>query len=87
MSFLCWSGVSPGPSAAAIPPCAHLVEPSSILAFVTSKTDKPCDLRFNAVVRPATPEPITTTSAEVLQPGLPVNSLMILHSLSYYQLI
>ena len=41
VSFLCCSGVSPGPSAAAMPPCAHLVDPASIRALVTNKTDKP----------------------------------------------
>ena len=29
------------PNAAAIPPCAHLVEPSSTFAFVTSRTESP----------------------------------------------
>ena len=59
-----------------MPPCAHLVEPSSILALVTSKTDKLCERRFNAVVKPATPEPITITSAVVVQPGVPLDNFM-----------
>jgi hypothetical protein len=41
VSFSWASGESPSPSAAAIPPCAHLVEPSSTLAFVTSNTERP----------------------------------------------
>ena len=68
--------MSPGPSAAAIPPCAHFVEPSSILAFVTSRTDKPLDRRFKAVVKPATPEPITITSASTVHPGFPESNFI-----------
>src|SRR5262249_3439950 len=60
-----------GPRAAAIPPWAHLVDPSSSKDLVTSSTLRPGSaLRAaRAVVTPATPEPTTTTSARLTQPG------------------
>ena len=59
-----------------MPPCAHFVEPSSIFAFVTNKTDKLLDRKFSAVVNPATPEPITITSAVTVHPGLPASNFI-----------
>ena len=41
VSASCAAGESPGPSAAAMPPCAHFVDPSSTRALVTSKTEYP----------------------------------------------
>ena len=76
VSFSWASGESPSPSAAAIPPCAHFVEPSSTLALVTSRTDKPYVRHCSAVVRPAIPEPTTMTSARAVQPGEGANSFM-----------
>lgn len=62
-------GVSPSPRAAAIPPCAQRVEPSSRRALVTTTVVRPAAAQRSAVVRPATPEPTTTTSASMDQPG------------------
>ena len=76
VSFSCASGESPSPRAAAIPPCAHFVEPSSTLAFVTSRTDRPNVRHCNAVVSPAIPEPTTMTSACAVQPGAGASNLM-----------
>ena len=69
VSRSCWAGESPGPRAAAMPPCAHLVEPSSTRALVTNKTERPKVRTCSAVVKPATPEPTMITSAVALQPG------------------
>src|SRR4051794_3122376 len=70
VSFRCCSGVSSGPSAAAMPPCAHCVEPDESRSLVTTSTDPTPDARTRrAAVRPAMPEPTTTTSAYVVQPG------------------
>ena len=60
--------MSPGPSAAAIPPWAHCVEPAERMSLVTTMTE-PTSRAWSAVVRPAIPEPMTTTSAYVVQPG------------------
>ena len=71
VSRRCCSGESPGPSAAAMPPCAQRVEPSSSSDLVTSSTLAPgsAACAFRAAVTPATPEPTTTTSACLIQPG------------------
>ena len=54
--------------AAAIPPCAHWVDPAERSSLVTTSTDPAC-LACRAAVRPAMPEPTTTTSAYVVQPA------------------
>ena len=72
VSRSCCSGVSSGPSAAAMPPWAQRVEPAESTSLVTTRTFSPgpsASLRRRAAVRPAMPEPMTTTSAEVVQPG------------------
>lgn len=69
VSSRCCSGVSPSPSAAAIPPWAQRVEPSSRLALVTTTVRSPAASQRRAAVRPATPEPTTTTSAAMDHPG------------------
>ena len=69
VSTSCCSGVSPGPSAAAMPPCAHCVEPAASTSLVTTRTEPTWWRSRSAAVRPAMPEPITTTSARVVQPG------------------
>ena len=69
--------MSPGPSAAAIPPCAHFVEPSSTRDLVTINTESPCVLACNAVVSPAIPEPTTITSACAVQPGAGAKSFIV----------
>ena len=74
VSFSWASGESPSPRAAAMPPCAHFVEPSSTFALVTSKTDKPKVRTCSAVVSPAIPEPTTITSACALHPGAGANN-------------
>jgi len=76
VSFSCAAGESPSPSAAAIPPCAHFVDPSSTLALVTSNTVKPNVRHCRAVVRPAIPDPTTITSARAVQPGEGANNFM-----------
>ena len=76
VSFSCASGESSSPSAAAIPPCAHFVEPSSTFAFVTRRTDKPKVRTCSAVVSPAIPEPTTITSACALHPGAGASNFM-----------
>ena len=65
--------VSPGPSAAAMPPCAHWVEPG-VEDVLGDHQDGAADglqsARIRrAAVRPAMPEPTTTTSERVVQPG------------------
>ena len=62
----------------AIPPCAHLVEPESTRALVTKRTERLCARICKAVVKPATPEPITTTSALALQPGFAARNFILL---------
>src|SRR4051812_12784469 len=52
-----------------MPPCAHRVEPSSMLTLVTTVTCSPCSRRCSAAVRPAIPEPTTSTSVVSVQPG------------------
>ena len=69
VSTSCCSGVSPGPSAAAMPPCAHCVEPASSTSLVTTSTLPTWPRSRRAAVSPAMPEPMTTTSAVVVQPG------------------
>ena len=74
VSCSCWSGLSPGPSAAAIPPWAHWVEPAESTSLVTTRTLPTWCRSRSATVRPAMPEPTTTTSASVVQPGSPAES-------------
>ena len=62
-------GGVPGPSAAAMPPCAHWVEPAARTSLVTTRTLSTWSRSRSAAVRPAMPEPMTTTSAVVVQPG------------------
>ena len=62
-------GESAGPSAAAMPPWAQRVEPSSTFTLVTTVTACPAARACSAAVRPAMPEPTTTTSAVWVQPG------------------
>lgn len=69
VSSRCCSGVSPSPRAAAMPPWAQRVEPSSSRALVTTTVRRPAAAQRSAAVRPATPEPTTTTSASRDQPG------------------
>ena len=53
-----------------MPPCAQRVEPAASTSLVTSSTRRDdCRLMCSAVVRPAMPEPTTTTSASTSQPG------------------
>ena len=54
-------GVSSGPSAAAMPPWAHWVEPADSTSLVTTMTEPEAAQR-SATVRPAMPDPMTTTS-------------------------
>ncbi len=71
VSCSCCSGVSPGPSAAAIPPWAHCVDPAARTSLVTTsrRSDGFAAWMRSAAVSPAMPEPTTTTSARVVQPG------------------
>lgn len=69
VSSRCCSGVSPSPSAAAMPPWAQRVEPSSRRALVTTTVSRPAAAQRSAAVSPATPDPTTTTSASMAQPG------------------
>ena len=65
-----WSpGVSPGPRAAAMPPCAHCVDPAESTSLVTTRTLSTWCRSRRAAVRPAMPVPTTTTSAVVVHPG------------------
>ena len=52
-----------------MPPCAQRVEPSSRRALVTTTVRSPAAAQRSAAVSPATPEPTTTTSASMAQPG------------------
>ena len=66
----CCSGVSPAPSAAAMPPCAQRVEPAASTSLVTSRTrSAECRARCSAAVSPAMPEPTTTTSVSTRPAG------------------
>ena len=58
VSRRCSSGLSPAPSAAAMPPCAHIVLESRSVRFVISSTG-PCAAHRHAVKSPATPLPMT----------------------------
>ncbi len=71
VSRSCCSGVSPGPRAAAMPPCAHWVDPAASTSLVTTSRWSEGSAAWirSAAVRPAMPEPTTTTSARVVQPG------------------
>ncbi len=69
VSEACMAGVSVGSRTAAMPPCAHLVDPSSMSTLVTTVTCSPASRRCNAAVSPATPEPTTITSVVSTQPG------------------
>ena len=69
VSCSCCAGVSSGPSAAAMPPWAHCVEPALSTSLVTTRILSTCPRSRSAAVSPAMPEPITTTSAVVVQPG------------------
>ena len=67
-----WSaGESSGPSAAAMPPWAHWVEPALSTSLVTtsSLSARSAAWMRRAAVSPAMPEPTTTTSARVVHPG------------------
>ena len=71
VSRRCCSGVSPGPSAAAMPPWAHCVEPvprTSLVTTVRCSEGSAAWMR-SAAVSPAMPEPTTTTSARAVHPG------------------
>ena len=63
VSRSCCSGVSPGPRAAAMPPCAHCVEPALSTSLVTTRILSTWPASRSAAVSPAMPEPMTTTSA------------------------
>ena len=73
VSSSCSAGVSSGPSAAAMPPWAHRVEPAARRSLVTTRTLPPSgpssSFSRRAAVSPAMPEPMTTTSAVTDQPG------------------
>src|SRR5680860_909333 len=69
VSARCASGVSGSASAAAIPPCAHSVDPLTSTVLVTSSTRPTRRRRRRAAVSPAMPEPTTTTSAVAVQPA------------------
>ena len=58
-------GGVPGPSAAAMPPCAHWVEPAASTSLVTTRILSTWPRSRSAAVSPAMPEPMTTTSAVV----------------------
>ena len=69
VSCRCAAGESDGSSAAAMPPCAHTVEPDARMSLVTSRTRGTRVRSSSAAVRPAMPEPTTTASASTVQPG------------------
>ncbi len=54
-----------------MPPWAHWVEPALRTSLVTTSSDSELSSAWmrSAAVSPAMPEPITTTSARVVQPG------------------
>src|SRR3546814_9949082 len=62
VSSMWLSNVSPGSSTAAIPPCAHAVEPDEMLDFASTTTFS-LGARVSAAVSPAAPEPMMMTSA------------------------
>ena len=57
VSRRCFSGESPGPIGAAIPPCAQRVLQSSMLPLVRTSTE-PCSRARIAAYSPAMPEPM-----------------------------
>ena len=69
VSTRCSAGESSGSSAAAMPPCAHRVEPSSTTDLVTRMTRSPAARAWIAVLSPATPEPTMMTSLSLRHPG------------------
>src|SRR5881394_3005896 len=68
VSAACWLGLSPGPSATAIPPCAQALALSARLSLVSRTTPYPSDASRQAVHRPAIPVP-TMTGRSVVMPG------------------
>src|SRR3546814_19027095 len=62
VSSMWLSNVPPGSSTAAIPPCAHAVEPDEMLDFASTTTFS-LGARVSAAVSPAAPEPMMMTSA------------------------
>src|SRR3546814_8462026 len=62
VSAMWLSNVSAGSSTAAIPPCAHAVEPDEIMDFASTTTFS-LGARVSAAVSPAAPEPMMMTSA------------------------
>lgn len=69
VSSKCSSGESSSARAAAMPPCAHRVEPSLTWALVIEQHGASCTSRMQGCGEPATPEPTTMTSARTVQPG------------------
>ena len=67
-SMCCWT-VSSAPCTEAMPPCAHGVDPAATTSLVTTMT-LPKSRHSSAAVSPAMPEPTTTTSTSLTQPGI-----------------
>src|SRR5918993_1091450 len=68
VSSMCCCTVSPSAWTEAMPPCAQCVDPADSWSLVTTTT-RPRVRHSSAAVRPAMPEPTTTTSTSVTQPG------------------
>src|SRR5688572_5980601 len=64
VSAACWLGLSPGPSATAIPPCAQELALSARVSLVTRTTGRPSDANRHAVHKPAIPVPTMTGRGE-----------------------
>ena len=70
VSAACAAGVSSGSSTAAMPPCAHRVEPSSMLTLVTTVTCRPGLAQVQRGGQPGDARnPTTSTSVVSAQPG------------------
>src|SRR5437868_10898579 len=66
VSAACWLGLSPGPSATAMPPWDQALALSARVSLVTSTADCPSDASRQAVQRPAMPVPTITGRGGVM---------------------
>src|SRR5580765_5043242 len=64
VSAACWLGLSPGPSATAMPPCAQALALSASVSLVTRVAACPSEASRQAVQSPAIPVPTITGRGE-----------------------
>src|SRR5690242_2357516 len=67
VSAACWLGLSPGPRATAMPPCAQALALSARVSLVTRIAACPSEASRQAVHRPAMPVPTITGRGGVMK--------------------